>query len=279
LSEEALSPAAPALPAADDRGLLYGDGLFETLVCRGSRPLWLELHLERLAQGLDRLLIDVSLSRLEAAITGAVGDSADEWCVLRLTVTRGSGERGYAPPTTAEPGIYLQRSPLRRNPLHPSDPLRVSFSDMALSIQPRLAGIKHLNRLEQVLAAADAQRLGVDDVLLCTTDGDLHSSSRANLFIVEGDCLFTAPCDHSGIAGTRRRLILERLAPVLGLKTAVERLQPTRLAQADGAFLCNSVIGLQGIAAVDGRALAQSAVLERLQQAYEEEGRRCAEQH
>jgi 4-amino-4-deoxychorismate lyase len=263
---------APIPP--DDRGFLYGDGLFETLVVREGTALWLSLHLDRLQQGFVRLGINQPLESLRNMLKGAARDCAGA-AVLRLTVSRGSGERGYAPSQTPHPRLSLLSSPLTRDPLTPLPPIQLARCSFQLSLQPRLAGIKHLNRLEQVLAAREAQELGMDDVLMETADGSLYGTSRSNLFLQTGRQLRTPPCEQAGIAGTRRRLILERLAADVGLEARIERLTGDDLAHADGAFLCNSVMGLRGIARIDGVEQAPAPSLPALQQAYRERGGRC----
>lgn len=263
---------APIPP--DDRGFLYGDGLFETLVVREGKPLWLPLHLDRLRLGLERLCINQSLDTIRDMLRGAAADCADA-CVLRLTVSRGSGERGYAPSQPPRPRVRLLASPLTRDPLSPLPAVQLGRCSFQLALQPRLAGVKHLNRLEQVLAAQEAQELGMDDVLMETADGGLYGTSRSNLFLQTGRQLRTPPCVQAGIAGTRRRLILERLAADAGLEARIERVTVDDLASADGAFLCNSVMGLRGIARIDGVEQAPAPSLPALQQAYRKRGMQC----
>jgi len=260
---------------ADDRGYLYGDGLFETLVAYRGRLLWPHLHLERLALGMQRLGIPADLDAIGDALTVAAAGYAKGFGVLRLTLTRGAGPRGYAPPRSASSHWTILESVTERDPLVALEPAAVALSDVTLGRQPALAGIKHCSRLEQVLAAQQADTLGVDDVLMATEQGQLHSSSKANLFFFIGGELLTAACEGQGICGTRRRLVIEQLAPAFGIAVRFSALKADQLGDVDGAFLCNSVIGIRGISSIAGRQVPLDERISLLQRAYRTESLAC----
>ena len=124
---------------------------------------------------------------------------------------------------------------------------------MRWGAQPALVGIKHLNRLEQVMAAREAQARGCDEVVMLNQDGEVCSLASANLFAVIDGELLTPPLIGSGIAGTRRRLVMEQLAPALGLQVLERVIQPDQLLRADELLSCNSLRGIQPVARLENR--------------------------
>ena len=236
-----------AVVSAADRGLQYGDGVFETLTVRDGRALRLERHLARLADGCRRLGFDAPpvADELRATCAGV------ERAVLKLIVTRGAGGRGYAVPAAAVPTHVLT---LHAWPEH--DPrwarggVAVRWCDLRLAAQPALAGLKHLNRLEQVLARAEWR--GTDEWqegLLCDAAGHVIEATAANLFVVRDGALRTPRVDECGVAGVVRALLLEAAAS-LGIAADEALLSRTDVDQADEVFLCNSVIGIWPVARI-----------------------------
>ncbi len=259
---------AQALPLPD-RGLDFGDGLFETLLLNSGAPLFPDLHLERLALGLQRLGFPDCIGRCREALDAASGNLESwSWAALRLTVTRGSGPRGYAPPVDPQPRIVVTAAPLREDRREFPPSLSVVPAHIRWSAQPVLAGIKHLNRLEQVLAASEAAAAAVDDVLVRDAAGNACSLSAANLFIVESGRLVTPRLDDCGIAGTRRRLVLEQWAPRLGMGAAEEPVSLERLLAADEVFCTNSLRGLQSLGRCERREWTATEVCRSLHAAY-----------
>ncbi|MHA7815097.1 MAG: aminodeoxychorismate lyase [Pseudohaliea sp.] len=262
-------PAA-SLPLPD-RGFAYGDGLFETLLVRGVAPAWLALHADRLATGLAQLGIPAPPWREHLAASLAAYDApAEAWLTLRLTVTRGGGPRGYPPPATPLPRTVIEIAPAPLDPLVAPAPLRTATATLRWAQQPALAGLKHLNRLEQVLAARECRERGLDELLVCDTAGWLVAATRGNLFLLRGDVLATPDLAACGIAGTRRRLVLDTLAPALGLEVEVAALAPGALASADAVFCCNSLRGIVAVGRHEQRQWRAHPVIERLQAAYRE---------
>lgn len=231
--------------APDDRGLAYGDGLFETMRAhRGTLPWW-DAHWARLARGGRRLgmaLPDQAQARAEAAALFADGGDG----VLKLIVSRGGGARGYAPPREAQPHWLLSRHPLP--PAAPRSGLRLHWCATRLAAQPLLAGIKHCNRLEQVLARAECVAAGADEGLACDADGAVVSATSANLFVLRDGNWTTPPLDRCGVAGTCR----EHLLGPLGAREA--RMDPGMVEAADAVFLCNAVRGILTVATLGARA-------------------------
>jgi 4-amino-4-deoxychorismate lyase len=255
--------------APDDRGLAYGDGLFETMrVHRGTVPWW-DAHWSRLQRGAQRLrlrLPDAGRVREEAAALFA-GDPPAGDGVLKLIVTRGGGTRGYAPPLGAEPAWLLFRH--RPPPPAPAEGLQVCWCETRLASQPLLAGIKHCNRLEQVLARAECSETGFDEGLVCDHDGHVVAATGANLFVFREGRWLTPGLDRCGIAGVCRAQLL------LPLQAREARLDRAAIESADAVFLSNAVRGILPVARLGTRAwpphpaiAAARAVLARLHPAF-----------
>ncbi len=226
-----------------DRGLAYGDGLFETLrMHRGEAPWWNE-HWSRLRLGAERLgipLPDETRVRDEAASLFADGGEG----VLKLLVTRGAGERGYAPPPNPMPTWIVSRHAV---PALPARGLRLHLCATRAVSQPALAGIKHCNRLEQVLARAEAERAGADEGLMLDSAGNAVGATAANLFAFIDGRWTTPAIAGSGIAGVCRAKLLPAL-------DAVEHiLPPAEVEAADAVFLCNAVRGILAVARLGAR--------------------------
>lgn len=231
-----------ALPLAN-RGLSYGDGLFETLrVHRGEVPLW-PRHLARLEHGAARLGIAVpDPAFIEARIAGLI--AGVEAGVLKLLLTRGEGGRGYAPPVEAPPTWMLTLHPL---PVTPAA-LRLHPCETRLAIQPALAGIKHCNRLEQVLARAEVERAGCDEGLMLDGEGRVASATAANLLVHRDGRWWTPAVERCGVAGVVRGWLLEQ-----GL-VGVADVSMDDIDAADALALCNAVRGILPVAALRARA-------------------------
>jgi 4-amino-4-deoxychorismate lyase len=229
--------------SAEDRGLHYGDGLFETIAVVDGRPLCWDRHVARLAAGCLRLAMPMPAERL-------LETEAERLCagngrgVLKIIVTRGSGGRGYLPP--AEPCVTRILG-LYDWPDHPQGSRRhgvqVHVCDTRLGMQPALAGLKHLNRLEQVLARQEVQRAGADEGLMLDPDGCVIEGTTSNLFLIDGNRLLTPDLRRCGVAGIVRGLILER-ASQWSLRPVVTDILPAQVTGAEEVFLTNSIIGI-----------------------------------
>ena len=230
-----------------DRGLAYGDGLFETIAVKAGQPLLLERHLQRLAEGCQRLAIavDHDLVRRELlAYAGALGDG-----VLKLILTRGDSQRGYAVDPAAAPRRILQGNPpAAYPPVHAEQGVHLFPCTTRLATQPLLAGLKHLNRLEQVLARSEWQGSDCAEGLMLDLDGRVIEGVFSNLFMVCGGVLITADLRRCGVAGVMRGELLSR-AGALGIPTEITDISLQQLQQADEVFVCNSVYGIWPVCA------------------------------
>lgn len=228
---------------ADDRGLHYGDGLFETVLIRGGRPRFLEAHLARLVSGCARLAIPFDAgSALRAEIAAACA-RAPAVAVLKIIVTRGSAtRRGYAPDAEV---------PRRVVSLYESAPLvaelsagvELVYATGVVAEHPGLAGIKHLSRLENVWALGEARAASAFDALLRTASGQVISGAMTNLFVVHSGGVRTPRVDRAGVAGIMRQMVLRECA-ALGIASSEQLLSAEDLAAADEVFVTNARIGV-----------------------------------
>lgn len=241
---------AHSVPLAD-RGLAYGDGLFETMSVSAGRIPLLPRHLQRLSSGCQRLGISLDLAALEQQLQAFCQDIDSAVC--KLIVTRGDGLRGYAAPADQPARIILQASPLPVWPAsHACDGIRLFPCRTRLALQPALAGLKHLNRLEQVLARAEWNDPAYAEGLMLDQNGLLVEGVFSNLFLVCGGRLLTPRLDQAGVAGIMRELVLE-LAASQGLEVIEGQLPATELARADEVFMCNSLYGIWPVIEHDGQ--------------------------
>jgi 4-amino-4-deoxychorismate lyase len=234
---------------AGDRGLAYGDGLFETMRAHGGTLPWWPRHCARLARGAARLGIALPPAAvLDEALASALAEQPDG--IIKLLLTRGAGARGYAPPADATPTLVAMASPAPP----PAPPLLdVDLLAVRMAVQPALAGLKHLNRLEQVLGAREAEGRRLDDGLMADADGRLGCSTRANLFARVDGRWITPPVDRAGVAGIAREVLLEAWSPPGGL--AVEALPVEALSRLEALFLTNAVRGILVAGRCGGRVL------------------------
>jgi 4-amino-4-deoxychorismate lyase len=247
----------------DNRGLAYGDGLFETIAVRGGQPSLLDRHLQRLQSGCQRLALvaDAQQVRDEVlAYAAALGEG-----VLKLILTRGDSPRGYAADPQASARRILQASALPRYPIgYSAEGVQLFPCRTRLAEQPLLAGLKHLNRLEQVLARNEWQGGDYAEGLMCDTQGRVIEGVYSNLFLVRGDSLHTADLGRCGVAGTLRAELLEQ-GPGLGISVKVCDLTMQDLADADEVFVCNSVYGIWPVLGCDALRWPAGPVTRKLQ--------------
>ncbi len=244
-----------------DRGLHYGDGLFETVACRAGRARLLPMHVERLLSGCQRLgILGVDAETVRAEIESLARGAGDS--IVKVIVTRGELQaRGYAPAGSETARRISLRYPW---PAEDRQPARVRTAQMRLGENPALAGLKHLNRLEQVLARAELRGGTESELLLFSSSGKLVSGTMSNVFIVQDGRLVTPRLDTCGVAGVMRRFVMQQ-ARAAGIAVEERSIEPRDVASATEMFLTNARLGVQPIGLLDGRALAIGRVTEQLQ--------------
>ncbi len=254
--------------SALDRGLHYGDGVFETIACTHGRPRLLSLHLARLALGCARLRLPApAAQRLRAGIEQAAAQA--DRSIVKLLLTRGIAVgRGYG--VSGEQGSWL----VIRYPWPEEDPalaragVRVRTAVTRLGENPALAGLKHLNRLEQILARNEDTAVEAEEALMLSHSGKLISGTMSNVFLVDGVGgrlrLRTPDLALCGVAGVMRRVLLREAARE-GIPVSECPLTPADLDAAAEVFLTNARIGIWPVRSIDGRALAPGPLTRDLQ--------------
>jgi len=235
-----------------DRGLQYGDGLFETMRIHRQRIRLLDYHLDRLLDGCRRLGIHApratSLRRELERAASSHGEG-----ILKLLMTRGSGSRGYRPTGGERVTRILTVHALPRGVLaKSSSAVRVRICATPLSINPRLAGLKTLNRLDSVLARCEWQDERIWEGLMSDMDGNWVCGTMSNLFVRRGTTLMTPLLDRCGVAGVMRRWILESAA-ALRLRAESRCIRWKDLRSAEEVFMSNAVIGIRSVRSIERR--------------------------
>ncbi len=246
--------------SAMDRGLAYGDGLFESIRFMGeAAPLW-SRHLQRLAEGCGRLRLPkpdaVQLWDESLAVSHAMAQS-----VVRITLTRGPGERGYAPPATVRPTRIVAAFAPPVQAANGAPGLRMRVCELRLADQPLLAGMKHLNRLEQVMARAEWEDPDIAEGVLCDSHGQVISATMANLFAVIDGVLTTPAVDRCGVAGVARAEVLA-VCP----QARIGAMPLDALRAASEVILSSSVRGILPVHSLGARIYTPGVLTRQLQQ-------------
>ena len=249
-----------------DRGLHYGDGVFETLAVRaGGVPLW-SYHRARLLRDTARLgITGLDIDSLQREVFELAHDCAQ--AVVKVIVTRGEGGRGYRPAPAAArraPTRIVLRYPWPDYPSHYEEGVVVRVCDTRLSINPALAGIKHLNRLEQVMARSEWYDPEIAEGLMCDQAGQVVEATQANVFLVYKEELLTPDVSESGVAGVMRGLLIEHAQAWSGVPVRETVLRLEDIQYADEVFLCNAVIGIWPVRRVEACSFAVGPVTKQL---------------
>lgn len=239
---------------AADRGLAYGDGLFETCRVQAGRVALLELHFARLFLDLEKIGFSFENNEIKSKVKVGLDAIHKASGTFKIIVTRGSGGRGYAPPEEQQCRVITLFYADEANPFaHVATPAKLWLCQTRLALNPALAGLKHLARLENVLARAEFSADQYHEGLLLDTADSVVECTAHNLFAVVENTLVTPPLDGAGVAGVMRQLVMERLAPRLNLRVREAPLSLEQLAAAAEVFICNSNRGLRPVASLTGK--------------------------
>jgi len=240
-----------------ERGLAYGDGLFATMRFCGGEVLFLQAHLQRLTQGAKRLGFDWCASGALIAQVAHLAMTHDDGCI-KLLLGRGVGGRGYAAPTS---GPITEIVSLHTIPSYYSQwqntGISLKSSEVKLAHQPLLAGIKHLNRLEQVLIKSKTLPSGFEDWLVMDQQRNVIESSMANLFLVDGNNVVTPSIALAGVAGVMREQVIYALV-AQGFELHINDVSYQQLSQFEHGFITNSLFGLVDINRIDDLTYTRS---------------------
>lgn len=246
-----------------DRGFQYGDGLFETLQIVDGNPCFWPRHFRRLQKGCQRLalsspdiaLLETEMQRMCAGVAKGV---------LKIVLTRGVGKRGYVLPENAQTTRVLSLSAAPEYPsTYKTEGVVLTVCKTPLGINPALAGIKHLNRLEQVLARAEWNDPEISEGLMRDTEGHVIEGTMSNVFCVRNGNLVTPDISGCGVEGITRERVMET-ATDLGYPVVVKPLSLDDIKQSDEVFVCNSVIGLWPVRKLEERTWAPGVLTGKL---------------
>jgi aminodeoxychorismate lyase len=262
-------PAAKAVVPVNDRGFMYGDGLFETMRVHHGKPFRMAQHLERMVRGADFLKIKLPFTpkELQAFAAELVEKNKMPDAVLRVQLSRGPGARGYSPKGADKPTLVmtLHSAP----PLDPENPPRWSLvtSSFRIPASDTLASFKTTNKLAQIMARAEAEAKDADEALIINTNGEVAETAGANLFWVYRDKICTTPTGRGVLPGLTRAVVLE-ICQQLNVPTNKCVIKPHSLRNAEGIFLTQSSLGVVVVASLDGEPMAQSPLVEQIHRAY-----------
>jgi branched-subunit amino acid aminotransferase/4-amino-4-deoxychorismate lyase len=281
-------PEAQAVVPVNDRGFMYGDGLFETMRVCGGRPFRMAQHLERMTRGADFLKIKCPFTprELQDFAGQLIGQNQMPEAVLRVTLTRGPGERGYTPQIDSKPTVVMT---LHTAPGAPasgtarSDPsLSQAVPEAGAPIQWRLitssyripagdplSSFKTANKLIHIMARMEAVEKDADEALLVNTNGEVAETASGNLFWVYQDNICTVPTGRGVLPGITRAVVLE-ICQTLGLPTNKRVIKPEALRNSEGIFITQSALGIVPVATLDGEPVAPSPLVGQISRAYNE---------
>lgn len=247
----------------DDRGLLLGDGLFETLLVIEGAPVWWDAHMARLRRGCVALsLPEPAEVNAWAAARQVLTAAAPPRAALRLTWTAGSGGRGLDRPAIVAPRLLASLAPAPQ----PTALLRLATVNVRRNAESPTSRHKTLAYLDNVLARREAQAAGADEAVMLNTAGEVACAAAANIFWVDDGEVFTPALDCGVLDGLARAAVMDRAA-VLGVAVREVRAGPAALARAEAVFLTNSLVGLRPAATLDERQLSRPPLLDALAEA------------
>jgi 4-amino-4-deoxychorismate lyase len=249
-----------------DRGFQYGDGLFETIEVLNGIPVFLNQHLQRLSKGCKKLLIpipDIEIFRKEAFQLAQ--SSASKQAVLKLIVTRGSGGRGYRQPEIIHPTRLFSLHPFPDYPeSYKQQGINIRFCNTRLGINPALSGIKHMNRLEQVVARSEWNSSGIQEGLMLDINGNIIEGTMSNIFLVKENVLYTPTIEQCGVEGIVRNIVISE-AQKNQVYVVEKTLSKEDTKSADELFVTNSIIGIWPVKQLEEQRYAIGPLTQHLQ--------------
>ena len=250
--------------AVNDRGFQYGDGLFETIEVLDGQPIFLEQHLSRLGADCLRLKIpnpDIKLLTDEIANVCKPAQKA----VLKIIITRGTGGRGYRQPETIQLTRVISLHPHPEYPqTHVEQGINARFCTTRLGLNPALAGIKHLNRLEQIMARAEWDDPTIQEGIMLDINNQVIEGTMSNLFYVKDNSMYTASLHFAGVSGVMRGII-KQLSTKHNLTLIEHDFKKDELLNADEVFVCNSIIGIWPVKQIENANFAVGKFTKQLQ--------------
>jgi 4-amino-4-deoxychorismate lyase len=248
----------------NDRGFQYGDGLFETIEVKDGQPIFFEQHLQRLSVGCSKLKIP-NLNTKQIIDECYFVCEHSKQAVLKIIISRGSGGRGYPQPKVIQPTRVISLHPFPEYPHSYSDQgINARFCETQLGLNPALAGVKHLNRLEQVMARAEWDDPTIQEGIMSDINNHVIEGTMTNLFYAIDTVIYTSSLQLAGVSGVIRNII-KNLIYEHGLTLIEHNYCKETLLAADEAFVCNSIIGLWPVKRIEGSHFAVGKLTRQLQ--------------
>ena len=261
-------PETQALISVNDRGFTYGDGLFETIRVIHGRLFQMTSHLERLKRGAEFLKISSPFGpeKLTAFAAQLIAKNKKQNAILRVTLTRGAGERGYMPDPKSKPTLAMT---LHRVPKFvPVPQWSLATSSYRIPFANPLTAFKTLNKLAHIMARSEARAKGADEALLLNTNGEVTEAASGNLFWISRGRVCTVRLECGALPGITRAAVLE-ICQAMDLATSECAIRPRDLRRARGIFITQSAYGIVPVFALDGRPVKPSPLVERIRRAYQ----------
>ena len=261
-------PDAQAVVPVSDRSFLLGDGLFETMRVVGGKPFRFAQHLERMARGADFLKIKPPFApkELEKFARRLIEENNLTDAILRVTLSRGPGGRGYAFNGECHPTLVMT---LHAAPPDHSTEWSLVTSSFRIPAADPLSSFKTTSRVLNVLARAEAVEKSADEALLINTNGEVAETAGGNLFWVYQDIICTVPTGRGVLPGITRAVVLE-ICQSLGLQVNKRVIKPEALRNSAGIFVTQSALGIVPVSVFDGEPVAPSPLVDQIAQAYNE---------
>ena len=262
-------PEAQAVVPVNDRGFLLGDGLFETMRVVGGKPFRFAQHQERMTRGADFLKIKLPFTpkELEKFTAQLVEQNKMPEAILRVTLTRGPGERGYNFNGGSNPTIVMTLHAVPS--VESSIEWNLVTSSFRIPAADPLSSFKTTSKVLHVMARAEAKEKGADEALLVNTNGEVAETAGGNLFWVYQDKICTVPTGRGVLPGITRAVVLE-ICQTLGLETNKRVIKPEALRNSEGIFITQSALGIIPVSVFDGESVTPSPLVDQIAQAYNE---------
>lgn len=264
-------PEAEAFVPVNDRGFLLGDGLFETMRVVKGRPFRMAQHLERMTRGAEfvRIKLPYTAKEIQKYSAELIERNQMPDAILRVTISRGIGPRGYSSKGSGPPTIVMTLSPLPE--FNPNEPVQWSLvtSPFRVPASDALSSFKTSSKVLNILARAEAEERGADEALLLNTNGEAAEAAGGNMFWVYRDRICTVPTGRGVLPGITRAVVLE-ICQSLGLETNKRVIKPEMLRNAEGIFVTTSALGIVPIVSFDGEPVAPSPLVDQIATSYNE---------
>jgi len=261
-------PEAQAVVPINDRSFLLGDGLFETMRVVDGKPFRFAQHLERMTRGADFLKIKPPFAprELEKFAAQLIEQNKSPDAILRVTLTRGAGERGYAFNGESKPTVLMT---LHAAPPEKSIEWNLVTSSFRIPAADPLSSFKTTSKIMHVMARAEAKERGADEALLINTNGEVAETASGNLFWIFQDKICTVPTGRGVLPGITRAVVLE-ICQTLGLQVNKRVIKPEGLRNSKGIFVTQSALGIIPVSSFDGEPIEPSPLVDQIAQAYDE---------